>query len=473
MTDSFDLIVIGAGPAGMAAAIEARRHRLAVLVLDEQPRPGGQIYRDVTQGDSARERVLGSDYQEGKALARDFLGCGALYLPGAAVWQVTPERSVHYLIDGRAEVAVGRYILIATGAMERPMPIPGWTLPGVMTAGAGQILLKSAALLPTGPVILAGSGPLLYLLAVQYLDAGIAVSALVDTAERNARWRAWRHWWPALGGWRDLRKGLRLLGRLRASSIPHYRGARELNVDGEGTAIGLSFQCNGHPYRLPANLILLHQGVVPNNHISRALRLEHHWDEAQSCWRVKRDAWGRTTQAEVFVAGDGGGIGGAAVARVEGQLAVLAIASGAGRLDVSTRDRLATRAIENRRRLLAVRPLLDALYRPPLTLRVPADDVTVCRCEEVTAGDLRGFVDLGCLGPNQAKAFGRCGMGPCQGRQCALTVTEVIAEYRGVHPEEVGDYRIRPPLKPITLAQLAGEQRLRHPSLSLNEQEPS
>ncbi|WP_229635511.1 (2Fe-2S)-binding protein [Pseudomonas syringae] len=106
---------------------------------------------------------------------------------------------------------------------------------------------------------------------------------------------------------------------------------------------------------------------------------------------------------------------------------------------------------------LRIRPLLDALYQAKEENRIPADNVIVCRCEEVTAGDLRGFVALGCAGPNQAKSFGRCGMGPCQGRMCGLTVTEVIAKARGVSAAEVGHYRVRPPTKPITLGELAGE----------------
>ena len=105
---------------------------------------------------------------------------------------------------------------------------------------------------------------------------------------------------------------------------------------------------------------------------------------------------------------------------------------------------------------LRIRPFLDALYRQKEANRVPVqDDVLVCRCEEVTAGAIRSYVAIGCAGPNQTKSFGRCGMGPCQGRMCGLTVTELIAQTRGVSPAEVGYYRIRPPIKPITLAELA------------------
>jgi NADPH-dependent 2,4-dienoyl-CoA reductase/sulfur reductase-like enzyme len=444
-----DLIIIGAGPAGMSAALEARAHGLSVVVLDEQASPGGQIYRQVLQADVRSRAVLGDDYVAGAKLAADFLQCGARYLPGAAIWQVTPQRQVHYLVEGRAEVLQGRHLLIATGAFERPMPIPGWTLPGVMTAGAGQILLKSAAMVPATPVVLAGCGPLLYLLAVQYLRAGIALEVLVDTSQRSDLLRAWRAIPGALRGWRDLLKGLRLLAELKRAGVRHFRSACNLRVEGTDRACALSFDSQGRSQRIHADLILLHQGVVPNTQISWSLRLEHDWNEQQLCWIVRRNQWGESSVPGIFIAGDGGAIGGARVAQLEGRLAALAIAGQSAQ--ASSLQRALGRA-------RAIRPLLDILYRPGMQNRIPADDVTVCRCEEVSAGDIRRHVDQGCLGPNQTKAFGRCGMGPCQGRQCGLSVTEIIAEHRQVSPAEVGYYRIRSPLKPITLAQLAGER---------------
>jgi NADPH-dependent 2,4-dienoyl-CoA reductase/sulfur reductase-like enzyme len=453
----FDLLIIGAGPAGMSAALEARRHGLSVALLDEQRSPGGQIYRNIDHSDPQRLAILGADYQAGLRLSQAFMACGARYITGAAVWQVTPQKQVHYLLDGRAHVLQARRLLIATGAYERPMPIPGWTLPGVMTAGAGQILLKSAALLPAAPVILAGCGPLLYLLAVQYLRAGIALAALVDTSSHADALRAWRQLPGALRGWRDLLKGVSLLATLRRAGVKHYRGARDLAIEGEEQAQALRFSSGGVERRIPANLILLHQGVVPNTQISWSLLLQHHWSSEQLCWSAERDAWGETSLAGIFIAGDSGAIGGALVAQQQGRLAALAIVGQLQRLAAPAIEALAKPYRRALARQLAARPLLDALYRPPLESRVPADEVIVCRCEEVSAGDVRQHVDLGCLGPNQTKAFGRCGMGPCQGRLCGLSVTEVIAERRGVCPEQVGYYRIRSPLKPITLAQLASE----------------
>lgn len=459
-SQTVDLIVIGAGPAGMSAALEATRYGLSVVVLDEQANPGGQIYRNIQQADARSREVLGDDYVAGAALVEQFLASGARYLGNAAVWQVTPQRQVHYLIDGRAEVLQGRYLLIATGAFERPMPIPGWTLPGVMTAGAGQILLKSAALVPAGPVVLAGCGPLLYLLAVQYLRAGIAVEALVDTSGRRDLLGAWRKVPGALGGWGDLVKGVQLLLELKRAGVKHFRDARDLRIEGSTQASALSFDSQGRRWNIPASLVLLHQGVVPNTQISWSLRLDHDWSAEQLCWIPRRDTWGETSLACVFITGDGGAIGGAQVALHEGRLAGLGIAFRSGKVQAHALQKIATAYRKTLHRKRAARPLIDAVYRPQQQNRIPADEVIVCRCEDVSAGEIRQHVALGCLGPNQTKAFGRCGMGPCQGRLCGLSVTEIIAEARQVPAAEVGYYRIRSPLKPITLAQLSTETAL-------------
>ncbi|HEX8586795.1 NAD(P)/FAD-dependent oxidoreductase [Pseudomonas sp.] len=455
-----DLIIIGAGPAGMSAALEAAAHGLDVVVLDEQSRPGGQIYRNVDHADAQTRQVLGSDYDSGLQLVQAFLDSDVRYCANVAVWQVTDDRCVHFLLDGQARVLQGRQLLIATGAIERPMPIAGWTLPGVMTAGAGQILLKSAAMLPRNPVVLAGCGPLLYLLAVQYLRAGVAISALVDTSDRYAVFSNLRLLRAALPGWRDLLKGVSLLLTLKRAGVRHFHAARQLRVTGEGRAEGLSFEADGKLQHISAALILLHQGVVPNSHITRSLRAEHHWSEQQLCWVVRCDEFGESTLPGIFVAGDVGDIGGAMVARSQGRIAALAIAHRLHALDQSQFSRLVAPWLKRLRTQQAARPLIDALYRPDAENRIPADQTIVCRCEEVSAGAIRGYVDAGCLGPNQTKAFGRCGMGPCQGRLCGLSVTEIIAHHRRVPPEQVGAYRIRPPLKPITLAQLAAEREL-------------
>jgi NADPH-dependent 2,4-dienoyl-CoA reductase/sulfur reductase-like enzyme len=454
---SVDVVVVGAGAAGISGAVALAELGLHVVLLDEQGSPGGQIYRGITLAPLSRRDMLGPDYAHGNELAQALASSSVRYEKGAAVWQVTREHEVSYLREGRLHTLQAKAVLLATGAMERPFPIPGWTLPGVMSAGAAQILLKSSGLAPSEPVVLAGCGPLLYLLGWQYLRAGVPIKALVDTTRPDDYWRARRHLFAALRAWPYLRKGLELMRSLRSARIAHFTGAEQLAVEGDEAARALTFTVAGKAERIATRCVLLHQGVVPNIQFSQSLRARHHWDVDQLCFSPVVDSWGELDVAGVFVAGDGAGIGGAQAAAVQGQLAALGIAV---RLEKLSDAQRAFRAEALRARLasnLRIRPFLDALYQPKEANRIPADDVMVCRCEEVTAGELRGFVALGCTGPNQAKSFGRCGMGPCQGRMCGLTVTEVIAKARGVSASEVGYYRIRPPIKPITLGELAGD----------------
>ncbi|HTH58554.1 MAG TPA: NAD(P)/FAD-dependent oxidoreductase [Paraburkholderia sp.] len=461
--DLYDIAIVGAGPAGLAAATLAAAQRARVVLLDEQPGPGGQIYRAITEGGASRVDVLGPDYAAGADIVRAFVASGARYEPNASVWQVSTEQAPHHTVrytrEGRSLALHAKRLILATGAMERPFPVPGWTLPGVLTAGAAQILLKSAGTTPAVPVVLAGCGPLLYLLGWQYLRAGVPIAAIVDTTSAEDYRRAFAHLGGALGSLPALAKGLRYLRALKRAGMPFHRGARALAVEGDTAARALTFELDGRRQRIDASLVLLHQGVVPHSHFAWSLRAPHRWDDAQLCWRPVTDAWGELDVRGVFVAGDAAGIGGAQAAAEQGRLAALGALASVGAIDAARRDALAGPPRAALAKRLRVRPFLDALYRPNDEHRVPADDtVTVCRCEEVSAGELREVVRLGAPGPNQAKAFTRCGMGPCQGRLCGLTVTELIARERGLEPSRIGHYRIRPPLKPLTIGELAGTQ---------------
>ena len=184
--------------------------------------------------------------------------------------------------------------------------------------------------------------------------------------------------------------------------------------------------------------------------------MAHEWDAAQLCWRPALDEWGRTSLPNIAIAGDGGGIAGAAAAALSGRLAALDAAASLGRIDDAERDRRAAPIRADLARERALRPLLDRLYRPADDVLSPADEVIACRCEEIAAGQIRRAVKLGASGPNQIKAWLRCGMGPCQGRLCGPVVSAVIAGARGVAIPEVGSYRPRSPYKPITVGALAG-----------------
>ncbi|HTI82579.1 MAG TPA: NAD(P)/FAD-dependent oxidoreductase [Acetobacteraceae bacterium] len=457
------VVVIGAGPAGLAAATLLADQQVPVLLLDEQPAPGGQIYRNIERAAAMPEllKALGRDYQLGTQLAQRFRASGAKYQPGTQVWQVTPQREVWFSQSGHSQQIRADAVILATGAMERPVPVPGWTLPGVITAGALQIMLKSSALVPDEPFVIAGSGPLLYLLVQQCLSAGARPAAVLDTTARENRRAALRHLPGAAStseGRRYLAKGLAMLATLRRSGVPRYRHVTDIRIDGHDSVTGISFRADGAPHRVDARLVALHEGVIPAQQLPRSIGCDYVWDDVQRCFAPKLDAWGNSSIDGVLIAGDVGGIGGARAAEHAGRLTAYETLRRLGRIDGARRDALAAADQRARQSHLAIRRFLDVRYAPRNEILRPANDVTVCRCEEIVAGSVRAVVRQGCLGPNQAKAFLRAGMGACQGRLCGPVVTELIAAERGVPPEEVGYYRIRPPLKPITLGELVSAE---------------
>lgn len=460
----YDVAVVGAGPAGLACATLAAERGLAVVLFDEHPSPGGQIYRNVTASPLRRPEILDADYWYGATLVRAFERSGATHVADAAVWAVSrrADGEADALELGvstgppqarRARFVQASAVVLATGAQERPFPIPGWTLPGVMLAGAAQLLLKTAAEVPARRTVLAGSGPLLWLLASQYVKAGVTVEALLDTTPRGRLAEALPHF-PGFVGSDYLVKGLALQRdvRRRVKLVEHVTA---LAAQGDDRLRVVAYEAGGHSATIAAELLLLHQGVVPGVNLPNAIGCELRWNDAQACFEPVVDAWGGTSVQGVYVAGDGAGVGGAKAAEASGRLTALAVANALGRIDARRRDADAAVARRALARALRGRAFFEKLYRPAEAFRIPAGDTIVCRCEEVTAQQVVDAVRIGCTGPNQAKSFLRCGMGPCQGRFCGLTVTELIARERRASPADVGHFRLRFPAKPVTLGELA------------------
>jgi NADPH-dependent 2,4-dienoyl-CoA reductase/sulfur reductase-like enzyme len=459
MKGNFDLVVIGAGPAGLAAATHAARSGLSVVLLDEQPAPGGQIWRSVeTVAASSIGDILGPEYQCGAQRVAEFRESGAIYEAGIRVWQIEPGWTIFASRGGEARRFEAKRVLLATGAQERPVPFPGWTTPGVMTVGAAQIVLKSSGEIPTDPVWVAGNGPLPLLYIVQLLRAGGKVGGWLVTTPPGALKRALPHFFPALNGWRDLKKGVGWMRELRRSGVLIEKAVTNLRAE-PGADRRLEYieytKATGHVSRVPARLLLVHEGLVPSIHMTQALGCTHKWREDQQCLAPEADEWGRTSVRGIYVAGDGSGIGGAAAASTKGELAAIGIAMDSGFVTGEQADSFARPLRGRLSKELATRGLLDSIYRSRDEISSPVDDTIVCRCEELTAGQVRTAAKSGAPSPDRIKSITRAGMGPCQGRQCGYTVAHIIAAVHNKPVAEVGFYRIRPPLKPLTLGELA------------------
>jgi len=452
----YDLVIIGAGPAGMRAAIEAGALGLTCLLVDQADQPGGQIYRAIGAAPAGRQALLGPDYRKGAALLAALERAPVHYLPQATVWYLDAEPQIGIKAHGRSRMIRARRVLIATGAMERAMPIPGWTLPGVMFAGAAQIMLKAHGLVPSGRSVLIGTGPLLWLLASQLVKAGSAPRLVIDTTPAANALRAL----PAGAGFLGssyLRKGLGLLAGVRRS-VPVINGASGLRIEaGADGALAVHFSRRGRAHSIPSDLVLLHQGVVPNANLARAAGCDFLWDETQAAFVPRQDDSGRSSVPAIWIAGDGAGIAGAIAAEKNGGLAALAIAADLGRIPDHGAQALADRLRRERDAALRGRRFLDLFYRPPAEHRQGTEEAVICRCEEVSGHRIASALDtLPISGPNQLKAFLRCGMGPCQGRMCGLAVSETIAGKTGLGLDAVGYYKVRAPVVPINLGEIAG-----------------
>ena len=450
--DSYDVVVIGAGPAGLAAAATTAGAGLSTLLLDENAGPGGQVWRAIESTPVTERDRLGVDYWAGADLVQAVRSSGAEIIQRATVWSLDRNLEVGISVGGVSAFVKARRVILATGALERPFPIPGWTLPGVMTAGAAQTMLKSSALVPDGPTVIAGQGPLLWLLAAQILRLGGRIDRILDTTERRNYLAALPHAFAFITS-PYFAKGLALMKEVRAK-VPVVTGVSELAAAGDGQLATVTYVSGGRRETIPAELLLLHQGVVPNVNLAMAAGIEHRWDDLQLCWSPVLDRDCNTSVEGIAIAGDGAGIGGAGAAIVRGRIAaraaVEALAPAAAAKLAPMATFRASLAQAERGRIF-----LDTLFRPARQFRIPSGDTIVCRCEEVSAKDILDAVAIGATGPNQLKAYRRTGMGPCQGRLCGLTVTELMAQARGKTPQEIGYYRLRAPVKPITLAELA------------------
>jgi NADPH-dependent 2,4-dienoyl-CoA reductase/sulfur reductase-like enzyme len=412
---SFELLVVGGGPAGIAAAVRAAECGLRVAVVDDNPAPGGQIWRGQPPDDTASKWL--------ERLAR----CGARQLCGLRV-VAQPEPGV-LLAEGFHDACELRFeqLILATGARERFLPFPGWTLPNVMGAGGLQAMVKSGLAVRGKRVVVAGTGPLLPAVAAYLASHGARVAAVCDQAPLNALVRFGltlaRH--PG-----KLAQAVRLKRQL--ARVPLYAGSWVTRAHGQNTLEAVALARPGRLDTIACDYLACGFHLVPNVELPWLLGcgVAHGF--------VTVDEFQRTNVAGVFCAGEPTGIGGVELSLIEGEIAGFAAA---GR-EAEARNLFARR--RGARRFAAA---LDAVceLRPELK-SLPDAQTIVCRCEDVTFERLRGYTSA-----REAKLQTRCGMGACQGRSCVPAAQFLF----GWNPEPA-----RPPVFPAlvqTLTRPAGD----------------
>jgi NADPH-dependent 2,4-dienoyl-CoA reductase/sulfur reductase-like enzyme len=452
------LVIVGAGPAGMAAAIAAAEAGLRPLVVDEAPQPGGQIYRQPPA-------VFPSTPPAGRgaALLGRFrrLGDRVELLLGASAWGVFPPRRLAVLGPDGNQTIEAEHLVLAPGAAEYCPPFPGWTLPGVMTPGGAQSMVKTMHVLPGRRALVAGTGPFLLVVAEQLHRAGMEVAGVVEMARAGEALRAL----PALlRGPGLLWEGLGLLLRARRAGIPIHRGQVVIEARGEGEvreAVVAPCDQSGRPDRQRARTVAVDTlcvgyGFVPRTQLAQLAGCRLRFVEALGGWAPELDEDLQTTVPGVWVAGDGGGVAGALAAELEGALVGLAVARNLGALGQEAFARKKRPLARRLARLRRFRAALDHLFRlRPGLLELAAPDTIVCRCEELTRAEVETGVAAGGTNFRSLKVMTRVGMGPCQGSTCWPAVARLVAARTGQAPAEVGPLSVRPPIRPITVGELA------------------
>ncbi|GAA3376729.1 NAD(P)/FAD-dependent oxidoreductase [Streptomyces sannanensis] len=436
-----DLAVVGAGPAGLAAAVAAADLGLRVTLLDAGERPGGQFYRHPAPGLGARRPE--ALHHGWRAFAgrvhrlRDHQRHGRVtHLTAHHVWTVVrdPDGWRLHAVAGPEETPAtvrAAAVLLATGAYERQLPFPGWTLPGVVGAGGAQAMLKSGLVLPGKRIVVAGSGPLLPAVAGSLAAAGARVPAVVEAASYTGYAREvpslvrnpGKLVEGAVHGGGLLRHSVRLLTR-HAVTAAHGKDRVEAvtvsRLDRDWRPVP------GTGRRIPCDALAVGHGLVPQLELGTGLGCATR-RTPDGTLALELDGDQRTSVPGVWAAGEAGGIGGAELALTEGELAAASIAH---ELRGTPYPRAVAGLARRRARLRAFADAMAAAHRPGPGWTGWLDDATdVCRCEEVPAGSIREAVaELGARDARTVKLLTRAGMGWCQGRMCGQAVACLAGE---------------------------------------------
>ena len=447
------VIIVGAGPAGVRCAQMLAQHGVRPLLVDEGQRDGGQIYRRQPDSFSRKyDKLYGKEAKRALDLHDTFenIRDSIDYLPQTSAWNLVADR-LHLAREGRAFARDFDALVLCTGATDRVMPIKGWERAGTYSLGASQIALKAQACSIGSSVVFLGSGPLLYLVSSQYVEAGANVVAVLDTSAFSKRLRAL----PKLMARFDLmRKGAGLVSSLKRAGVRVETGIEPVEIlgtDEAGVSGVLYRDARGAVHELTCDALAIGQHLRPETQLADLAGCRFGFDAQTRQWLAQCDDLGRSSVKGVYLAGDGMRVLGADCAEVAGQLAAAAVLSDLGHAVEAGQIEVMKRCREQFKRFAS--GIAEAFPWPAEQVARVSDDTIVCRCEAITAGELRRVVrDEGAGEVNRAKAFSRVGMGRCQGRYCSNAAAEVIAGCANVPVEEVGRQRSQAPVKPLCIA---------------------
>lgn len=453
------ILIVGAGPAGLRAAELLAEAGTTPILIDEAPRVGGQIYRQPPRVPGFT-RTASELYGAAADRARDlFVTFDRIrhridYRPGCLVYDLIDNRAI-VAAEGKSDEIEFDALILATGALDRIVPVPGWTLPGVYTLGGAQIALKHQGCAIGSRVAFVGTGPLLLLAAYQYAKAGATPAAIVlPSRSRSFALAGLR----LLNMPRELSLGLFWLLDLKWRGVPILFGHRLVQIRGEESVVGIVAKSRGQERAITCDAVAIGYGLQAETQLADLAGTKFTFDTARRQWLPEADPYGRATgRKDVYLAGDGAGVLGADAAEARGRLAAHALMTDLEIPHVTYRPKSDLDAVARAAHLqMAMR---SAFELPSDFFAAVSDETILCRCEQVLASELRGVAGLmGARELNRAKSYSRVGMGRCQGRLCGHAAAEILADKLGVTLDSVGRLRGQPPIKPVSVATVAGRR---------------
>ena len=460
-----DLAIVGAGPTGLSAALVAARAGLKVWVFDDNALPGGQYFRQLPkQFRKTRKTVYDKEHGRASELFTAIHHPNITYLPNATVWENPDPGILAFTAGERSGRIEAKAILIACGASDRPVPFPGWTLPGVVTAGGLQNLVKGARVVPGERAVVAGNGPLLLVVAANLIRAGATVAAVAEAAPATAR--LWRNLPRLLQAPEIVKLAINYRGLMAKAGVPYRCGETVIEARGHDeleevvlAPIGTRGRFDRAKARTVAcDTLVTGFGLNPSIEMYRLLGCDISYNSYRGGWMPKRSEDLETSIPGIFAAGDGAGIGGVEFALIEGRLAGTVIARNLGGLDERTAAIQAAPLRSRLERFRKFRVGLERVYAPPSTwTELATEDTIVCRCEDVSLGDIRAREAQGFTSAFAIKGSTRMSMGRCQGRNCLPTLAALIAARDGLAVEQVELPQGRPPARLVTIGDLLQE----------------
>jgi len=467
MIETYELAVIGAGPGGMEATISAAGFGVRTALIDQYPQPGGQYFMQIPP--SFKVDYETKTEREGRELVNQVLRVPSLKVFNCLVWGLFHEDNGGWLVALYGENAPkyirAKNLILSTGSYDSPVAFPGWTLPGVVTSGGSLTLLKNQRVAPGKRALISGTGPLLFSVAAHLIEAGVEVVAVCEA--NHILPRGIKHAFTMLRQWDRLTEGAKYMKTILGAKTPYKIGWSIVEARGKEAveqAVISKLDKTGKPIPgkekvYDVDLVVSGFSLTPNTGLARMIDCEMTYHPEKGGWIPVRDFEFQSSIPGVYIVGDGAGVGGAENARLEGKIAGATVAKLTGHLPLNREKVIREEIQPDLYQQQSFGDLLSDLFTPSAGLvSLLKDDTIICRCEEITLGEIKEAIRNGARSIGEVKMLTRTGMGNCQGRMCEHTVAAIVAYEladEGMTREKVGYYSVRPPLHPLPQSFLA------------------